>query len=84
MQANRPSKANYSDILERIRNNLSLERNANKKSVKDKLSWYSRNQNYLDLTLLPIVESVYQPFACSLSRASDCDSLFLAPTSSTA
>ena len=78
-----------------IRDQLSLNRNLDNKTVQAKLNWFARNQDYLDrvadratpylffiveeikrrdlpmeLALLPIVESAYQPFASSPSRAS--------------
>ena len=73
-----------------IRDHLVFENNINRKKVKNKVAWFSRNQQYidrvvgraepylyhiitrlkerempLDLALLPIVESAYQPFALS-------------------
>jgi membrane-bound lytic murein transglycosylase D len=83
------------DIWKKIRNNLQLDRHLNNKSVKERIAWYARNQEYLnrvaqratpyiyhivqeleknnmplDLALLPVVESAYQPFAYSRSHAS--------------
>jgi membrane-bound lytic murein transglycosylase D len=88
-------KGETNDIWQVIRQNLSLPRHADRKSVKIKIAWYARNQEYMDrvaeratpylyhiveelekrnmpleLALLPIVESAYQPFAYSPSRAS--------------
>lgn len=87
--------ANYSDVWMLLKDELEFDRNINKRSVKQKIAWFSRNQEYinrvveraepylfhiitklkernmpLDLALLPIVESAYQPFAYSPSRAS--------------
>ncbi len=86
---------NYSDAWLLLRDELEFDRHTNKRSVKDKIAWFARNQEYinrvaeraehylfhiitklkerdmpLDLALLPIVESAYQPFAYSPSRAS--------------
>jgi peptidoglycan lytic transglycosylase D len=86
---------NYSDIWLLLKDGLEFDRYTSKRSVKDKIAWFSRNQEYidrvadraqpylfhiitrlkerdmpLDLALLPIVESAYQPFAYSPSRAS--------------
>jgi peptidoglycan lytic transglycosylase D len=86
---------NYSDVWLLLKDGLEFDRYTNKRSVKDKIAWFSRNQEYidrvadraqpylfhiitklkerdmpLDLALLPIVESAYQPFAYSPSRAS--------------
>lgn len=83
------------DIWKRIRNNLQLDRHLDNKSVKERIAWYARNQDYLnrvaqratpyiyhivqelekhnmplDLALLPVVESAFQPFAYSRSHAS--------------
>jgi membrane-bound lytic murein transglycosylase D len=83
------------DIWQVIQNNLTLPRHTDRTSVKGKIAWYARNQEYMDrvaeratpylyhileelekrnmpleLALLPIVESAYQPFAYSPSRAS--------------
>lgn len=85
----------YSNLWLQIRDELQFDRNINQRSVKDKIAWFARNQEYmnrvsdraepylfhiiaklkernmpLDLALLPIVESAYQPFAYSPSRAS--------------
>ena len=85
----------YADVWLLIKDELQFDRNINKRSVKDKIAWFARNQEYmnrvadraqpylfhiitklkerdmpLDLALLPIVESAYQPFAYSPSRAS--------------
>lgn len=86
---------NYSDAWLLLKDGLELERHTDKKSVKEKIAWFARNQEYidrvvdraepylfhiitklkerdmpLDLALLPVVESAYQPFAYSPSRAS--------------
>ncbi len=85
----------YSDTWLLLKDGLEFDRHINNRSVKDKIAWFSRNQEYidrvaeratpylfhiitklkernmpLDLALLPIVESAYQPFAYSPSRAS--------------
>ena len=85
----------HADVWLLIKDELQFDRNINKRSVKDKIAWFARNQEYmnrvadraqpylfhiitklkerdmpLDLALLPIVESAYQPFAYSPSRAS--------------
>lgn len=86
---------NYSDAWVLLKDNLEFDRHTDKNSVKGKIAWFARNQEYLDrvaeraepylfyiitklkerdmpldLALLPIVESAYQPFAYSPSRAS--------------
>ena len=38
----------YEDVWVRIRDNLTFDRNVNKKQLKEKLAWYKRNQDYLD------------------------------------
>jgi len=83
------------DVWQRIRTGLSLERHLEQLVVREKLAFYARKQEFLDriaerarpylfyimdeldkrdmppeLALLPIVESAYQPFAYSRSRAS--------------
>ena len=83
------------DIWERIRLNLSIDRHPEHPATRSKLEFYARKQEYLErvadratpyifhiveelerrnmpleLALLPIVESAYQPFALSRSRAS--------------
>ena len=88
-------QAEYDDIWLRIRDQLVFHRHSEKASVKARLAWYARHQDYLDrvaerarpyiyyivealekrnmpveLALLPIVESAYQPFAYSRSHAS--------------
>ena len=94
--ANEPSgQKTYDNLWMLIRDHLVFENNINRKKVKNKIAWFSRNQQYidrvvgraepylyhiitrlkerempLDLALLPIVESAYQPFALSPSRAS--------------
>jgi membrane-bound lytic murein transglycosylase D len=85
----------YTDVWERIRDNLSFERHTDNKAVQAKIAWFARNQDYLyrvaeratpylyhiveelekrnlplDLALLPVIESAYQPFAYSRSHAS--------------
>ncbi|HSR63946.1 MAG TPA: LysM peptidoglycan-binding domain-containing protein [Gammaproteobacteria bacterium] len=85
----------HADIWARIRSDLRLQRDLSRRSTQERLSWYSRHQDYLDrvadratpyihyiveqleardmpldLALLPVVESAYQPFAHSPSRAS--------------
>ena len=85
----------YINLWFQIRDELQFDRNINQRSVKEKIAWFARNQDYmdrvsdraqpylyhiiaklkernmpLDLALLPIVESAYQPFAYSPSRAS--------------
>lgn len=85
----------YTDAWQRIRDNLTLKRHVHRNSVKARLNWYTRHQEYLDrvaeratpylyyiieqleerglpveMALLPIVESAYQPFAYSPSHAS--------------
>jgi peptidoglycan lytic transglycosylase D len=85
----------YSDAWVLLKDNLELDRHINKNSVKQKIAWFARNQEYLDrvadraepylyhiitklkerdmpldIALLPIVESAYQPFAYSPARAS--------------
>jgi len=84
-----------SDVWQRIRAELKLERQLDQPVVRDKLAFYAHKQEFLDrvverarpylfyiveelhkrnmpaeLALLPIVESAYQPFAYSRSRAS--------------
>ncbi len=86
---------NYADIWPLLRDSLELDRHTNKRSVKQKIAWFARNQEYinrvaeraepylyhiitklkernmpLDIALLPVVESAYQPFAYSPARAS--------------
>ena len=94
--ANEPSgQKTYDNLWNLIRDGLVFDNNINRKKVKNKVAWFSRNQQYitrvvgradpylyhivmklkerempLDLALLPIVESAYQPFALSPSRAS--------------
>lgn len=88
------NESTYTDVWERIRNNLVLERHTDHKAVQAKIAWFSRNQEYLhrvaeratpylyhiveeldkrnmplDLALLPVIESAYQPFAYSRSHA---------------
>lgn len=88
-------KNDHSNLWFLIKDDLQLDSNINQRSVKDKIAWFARNQDYmdrvsdraqpylfhiisklkernmpLDLALLPIVESAYQPFAYSPSRAS--------------
>lgn len=83
------------DVWERIRAGLTLDRRLEDPSVREKLAFYARKQEFLDrvaeratpylfhivgelekrgmpaeLALLPIVESAFQPFAYSRSRAS--------------
>jgi len=83
------------DLWNVIRNELSLDTEIRQPSVQSRISWFVRNQEYIDrvaeraqpylyhivqrlqernlpmeLALLPIVESAYQPFAYSPSRAS--------------
>jgi len=85
----------FSDVWNRIRQDLAFNRNIERPEVQEKLAWYTRNQDYLDrvvdrarpylyyiveqldkrqmpldLALLPIIESAYQPFAYSPARAS--------------
>ena len=85
----------YTDIWQRIRDNLEIHRDLSRTVTQQKLVFYSRKQKYLDrvaerarpylyyiveeldkrnmpldLALLPVVESAYQPFAYSRSRAS--------------
>ncbi len=86
---------NYSDAWILLKDELQFERHVDKRSVKEKIAWFSRNQEYidrvatraepylyhiitklkernmpLDIALLPVVESAYQPFAYSPARAS--------------
>lgn len=88
-------KKDHSNLWFLIKDDLQFDSNINQRSVKDKIAWFARNQDYmdrvsdraqpylfhiisklkernmpLDLALLPIVESAYQPFAYSPSRAS--------------
>ena len=90
-----PVEKSYKNIWLRISDNLVLERHLDNQAVKERIAWYSRNQEYfdrvakratpyfyhiveelmirdipLDIALLPIVESAFQPFAYSRSRAS--------------
>ncbi len=83
------------DVWQRIRADLKLDRQLSQSVVQEKLAFYSRKQEFLDrvserarpylfhiveeihkrnmpmeLALLPIVESAFQPFAYSRSRAS--------------
>lgn len=83
------------DVWARIRAGLTLDRRLEVASVREKLAFYARKQEFLDrvseratpylfhiveelekrrmppeLALLPIVESAFQPFAYSRSRAS--------------
>lgn len=85
----------YDDLWVLIKDRLEFEQHINKNSVKQKIAWFARNQEYLnrvadraepylyyiitkleernmplDIALLPIVESAYQPFAYSHARAS--------------
>ncbi|MGB1800988.1 MAG: transglycosylase SLT domain-containing protein, partial [Gammaproteobacteria bacterium] len=85
----------YDDLWVLIQDRLELERHIHKNSVKQKISWFARNQDYLDrvadraepylyhiiqkleernmpldIALLPIVESAFQPFAYSHAHAS--------------
>ncbi|MCZ6804059.1 MAG: LysM peptidoglycan-binding domain-containing protein [Proteobacteria bacterium] len=85
----------HSNLWFLIKDELVFDRNIKQPSVKVKIAWFARNQEYidrvvdraqpylfhiiaklkerdmpLDLALLPIVESAYQPFAYSPSRAS--------------
>jgi peptidoglycan lytic transglycosylase D len=85
----------HADTWLTIKSGLEFDPNLNQRSVKNKIAWFARNQDYidrvteraqpylfhivsrlkernmpLDLALLPIVESAYQPFAYSPSRAS--------------
>lgn len=94
-QEQEASGPQYDDAWQRIRHNLTLSRHTNRFSVKTRINWYKRHQEYLDrvseratpylyyiiqqldkrdmpleLALLPVVESAYQPFAYSPSRAS--------------
>jgi len=94
-QKKKTASPQYDDTWKRIRANLRLSRHTNKFSVKTRINWYKRHQEYLDrvseratpylyyivqqlhkrdmpleLALLPIVESAYQPFAYSPSHAS--------------
>ena len=87
--------ARIADIWKRIGSGLKLTRNIAEKTTASKLTWFTKNQAYLDrvsvraapylyhiveelekrnmpldLALLPIVESAYNPFAYSPSRAS--------------
>ena len=89
------ANGDINDIWQVIQKNLTLPRHTDRTSVKGKIAWYARNQEYMDrvaeratpylyhivgelekrnmpleLALLPIVESAYQPFAYSPSRAS--------------
>ncbi|MBL1140696.1 MAG: LysM peptidoglycan-binding domain-containing protein [Proteobacteria bacterium] len=86
---------NYSDAWVLLKDNLQLDRHVTKNSVKQKIAWFAKNQEYLDrvsdraepylyhiitklkernmpldIALLPVVESAYQPFAYSPARAS--------------
>ena len=88
-------KKEHTNLWYLIKDDLQFDSNINQRSVKDKIAWFARNQDYmdrvsdraqpymfhiisklkernmpLDLALLPIVESAYQPFAYSPSRAS--------------
>ena len=38
----------YTDIWQRIRDNLEFQRHLDKRSVKERVAWYARNQEYLD------------------------------------
>ncbi len=83
------------NVWVKIQQNLSFDRQIHRRSVKEKINWYRKNQDYLDrvteratpylyhivnrleernmpidLALLPVVESAFQPFAYSHSRAS--------------
>ena len=83
------------DMWQRIRSGLALERHLDQPVVREKLAFYAHKQEFLDriaerarpymfyiveeldkrampaeLALLPIVESAFQPFAYSRSRAS--------------
>lgn len=85
----------HDDVWARIRAGLSLDRALDQPAVRDRLDWYSRDQNYFDhiaeratpylhhiveeieargmpleLALLPIVESAFQPLAYSRMHAS--------------
>jgi membrane-bound lytic murein transglycosylase D len=89
-----PEQAVATDVWQRIRSGLKLERHLEHPAVQEKIAWYVRNRDYLDrvteratpylyfiverleerdlpldLALLPVVESAYQPFAYSPSRA---------------
>ena len=83
------------DVWQRIRQDLTIPRHTENRSVKSKIVWYAGKQEFLDrvadratpylyyiigelekrnmpleLALLPVVESAYQPLAHSPSRAS--------------
>ena len=85
----------YDDLWVLIEDRLEFDRHINRNSVKQKIAWFARNQDYLDrvadraepylyhiikkleernmpldIALLPIVESAFQPFAYSHARAS--------------
>ena len=85
----------HDDLWLLIKDELTFDTNTQQRSVKAKINWFAKNQEYidrvadradpylfhivkrlkernmpLDLALLPIVESAYQPFAYSPSRAS--------------
>jgi len=87
-------QAEITDVWERIRLNLSINRHLDQPSTQSKLKFYAGKQEFLnrvadratpyiyyiveelekrqmplELALLPIVESAYQPFAHSRSRA---------------
>jgi len=89
------TQKDYSDAWVLLRDGLVLERHTDRSSVKQKIAWFARNQEYidrvaeraepylyhiitklkernmpLDIALLPVVESAYQPFAYSPARAS--------------
>ncbi|MEX2354000.1 MAG: LysM peptidoglycan-binding domain-containing protein, partial [Gammaproteobacteria bacterium] len=89
------TRITYTDVWDRIRDNLVLERHTDRQAVKIKINWFRNNQDYLhrvaeratpylhyiveelerrnmplDLALLPVIESAYQPFAYSRSHAS--------------
>jgi peptidoglycan lytic transglycosylase D len=85
----------HNDLWVLLQDNLQFERHIDKRTVKEKIAWFARNQEYLDrvatraepylyhiitklkerdmpldIALLPIVESAFQPFAYSPARAS--------------
>lgn len=90
-----PAGTGATDVWQRIRAGLSFDRHLDDPTVREKLAFYARKQEFLDrvaerahpylfhiveelerrgmpmeLALLPIVESAFQPFAYSRSRAS--------------
>jgi membrane-bound lytic murein transglycosylase D len=57
--AQQPAGDTYSDIWERIRNNLTFTRHEDNRAVKDRIAWYARNQEYLDRVVQRATPYIY-------------------------